>query len=63
MDTPSPPALAAMILSAPGWARVGIAAPGERMREAAALELGAIIAERIVHPVEVAPEGQLALPL
>lgn len=63
MDTPSPLTLASMILTAPGWARVGIAAPSERVREAAALELGAIIAERIVHPVEIAPEGQMALPL
>ena len=52
-----------MILAAPGWARVGIAAPSERTREAAALELGAIIAERIVRPVEVAPEEQMTLPL
>lgn len=63
MDTPSPVALAAMVLTAPGWVRVGIAAPSERIRGAAALELGAIIAERIVRPVEVAPEGQMALPL
>jgi hypothetical protein len=63
MDTPSPVALASMILAAPGWARVGIAAPSERTREAAALELGAVIAERIGRPVELAAEGQLALPL
>jgi hypothetical protein len=63
MDTPSPVALASMILTAPGWARVGIAAPSERMRQAAALELGAIIADRIVRPAEVAAEGQMALPL
>ena len=61
MDTPSPFTLAAMVLSAPGWVRVGIAAPSERMREAAALELGALIAERIERPVTIAPEGQMAL--
>lgn len=63
MDTPTPVALASMILAAPGWARVGIAAPSERTREAAALELGAIIVERIVRQVDVVPDGQMALPL
>jgi hypothetical protein len=63
MDTPSPLALASMILTTRGWARVGFALPSERIREAAALELGVIIAERIVRPVEVSPEGQMALPL
>lgn len=63
MDTPSPVAFASMILSAPGWARVGIAAPSKRMREAAALELGVLIAEHITRPGEVALEGQMALPL
>jgi len=52
-----------MILAAPGWARVGIAAPSERTRAAAALELGALIAERMVSPIEPAPDGQMALPL
>ena len=52
-----------MVLAAPGWVRVGIAAPSERMREAAALELGAHISDRIEQPVPAALEGQLALPL
>lgn len=61
MDTPSPPlALASLVLAAPGCVRVGIAAPNPRIREAATLELSALIAER---PVEVSPEGQMALPL
>lgn len=63
MDTPSPLALASTVLAAPGWVRVGIAAPSARMREAAALELGALIAERIDHPAVTVLEGQLALPL
>ena len=63
MDTPSPVAIASMILAAPGWARVGIAAPSERTRDAAALELGTVIAARMVHPDEAVPEGQMALPL
>ncbi len=63
MDTPSPLALASLVLTAPGWVRVGIAAPNERTRQAAALELGAIIAERINRPIIVPLEGQMALPL
>ena len=63
MDTPSPLALASMVLAAPGWVRVGIAAPSERLRNAAALELGALIADRIEQPVVTVLEGQLALPL
>ena len=63
MDTPSPLALAAAVLTAPGWVRVGIAAPSERMREAAALELGSIIADRIEHGAYAPAEGQLPLPL
>jgi hypothetical protein len=63
MDTPSPLALASLVLTAPGWVRVGIAAPSERTRQAAALELGVIIAERIERPLKATPEGQMALPL
>jgi hypothetical protein len=55
--------LASCLLAAPGWARVGLTAPNERLREAAAAEL--------VHTVVAALEGslplydarQLALPL
>lgn len=63
MDTPSPVALASMVLAAPGWVRVGIAAPNARMREDAAIELGALIADWIEQPTPVALEGQFALPL
>ncbi len=63
MDKPSPAALASMVLSAPRRIRVGIAAPSERTREAAAMELGALIAEWIERPVTVSLEGQMALPL
>lgn len=63
MDTPSPVALASMVLAAPGWGRVGIAAPSGRVREAAALELGALIADRIEQPDATVLECQIALPL
>ena len=62
MTTPSPVALASTILAAPGWTRVGLAAPSEHMKQAAALELATLIAERIVLPAEPALEGQMALP-
>lgn len=64
MDTPSPLILAAMILHAPGWCRIGITAPDERMREEAALELGAFLIDRMIDaPPVIVPEGQMALPL
>lgn len=63
MEKPSPLMLATMVLSAPGWVRVGITAPSERLRQEAALELGSLIADRMEHPVVIVPEGQLALPL
>ena len=37
--------IAASILKAPGWARVGITMPDERMRERAAVELARSIVE------------------
>lgn len=63
MNTPSPLILATMILHAPGWCRVGITAPDERMREEAALELGAFLIDQMEHPVPLIPEGQMPLPL
>lgn len=39
--------IATTILTAPGWARVGIAAPTETVRDAAAHELARTIIERI----------------
>ncbi|UVO49656.1 hypothetical protein M0208_03700 [Sphingomonas sp. SUN019] len=63
MDMPSPFMLAQMVLSAPGWARVGITAPDERLREEAALELGTLIADRLERPFVIVPDGQLPLPL
>lgn len=63
MDTPSPLALAAAVLTAPGWVRVGIAAPNERVREEAALALAARIVDTLDAPVVIVPDGQMALPL
>lgn len=63
MDTPSPLTLASMVLSAPGWVRVGITAPSERLRQEAALEMALRIVEGMEKPVTIVPEGQMALPL
>ena len=41
------PHLSEAILSAPGWARVGITMPDERMRVRAARELAQSIVERL----------------
>ncbi len=43
MDKVAPDQLAQAILSAPAWVRLGIAAPGERLRMEAALELARTI--------------------
>ena len=63
MDMPSPLSLAAAVLTAPGWVRVGIAAPSKRVREEAALALATRIVERLEKPVPIVPDAQMALPL
>ena len=50
--------LATIILNAPGWARVGLTVPDERLREQAAHCLAATIAEHL-DPMR----DQLALPI
>jgi hypothetical protein len=45
MERVAPAEIAATILSAPAWARVGITAPDERLREAAALELARCLSQ------------------
>lgn len=54
--------LSSVILSAPAWARVGIATRDERMRERAADVLAATIAERLNVP-EPPDRNQLTLEL
>ncbi|MCF8710331.1 DUF6771 family protein [Rhizorhapis sp. SPR117] len=55
-------ALSAILLAAPGWARVGLTVPDERMRERAADSLAATIIEKLEgsSPADV---NQLSLPL
>ena len=58
-----PETIANAILTAPGWARVGITAPAERLREEAAQELAAVIlTAESAAPAEV-PDDQIELAL
>ena len=58
MDYLDPLRIASALLTAPGWARVGLSVRDERMRERAAQELAKIITEP-----ERNNEDQFALPL
>jgi hypothetical protein len=51
------------ILSAPGWARVGITMPDERMRLQAADSLAGAIAEQLEDGGEQDEADQLTLPI
>lgn len=54
--------LADALLTAPGWARVGLTAPTSTVREDAACELARVIIDRIERPVvHEAPQEQLPL--
>lgn len=55
-------AVSAILLAAPGWARVGLAMPDERLRERAADALAATISERLAS-APAADRNQLKLPL
>jgi len=54
-------AIAASILSAPGWARVGITMPDPGMRERAASELARSILEQLTAGDD--DSAQIALPI
>lgn len=47
MQIESPSTIAQVLLSAPGWARVALSAPTERLREKAAQELALSILETL----------------
>lgn len=55
--------VAAAILSAPGWVKVGITAPDARMRVQAAETLAQHLAEYAGEPLRVSDRNQLPLPL
>ncbi|QBM75962.1 hypothetical protein E2E30_09415 [Sphingomonas sp. AAP5] len=60
---PAPADLSSAILSAPGWARVGITMPDARMRERAADALAQSILEQVFEQDRTAHADQLRLPL
>jgi hypothetical protein len=62
MERIDPSQLKTVIMEAPGWARVGITAPSEQLRDRAAQELALSIADHL----NGGPDydfNQLALPL
>ena len=64
MSRTSPNAIAQAILDAPAWARVGITAPSEWLREDAAHELARAIVETVsTGPDESDMEGSTAIQL
>jgi hypothetical protein len=57
----NPETIATAIHDAPGWAKVGLTAPKETLREDAARELATHLYRSLFPPI--VPEGQLTLPL
>jgi len=62
MERLDPFQLKTAILQAPGWARIGLTDPTERMRDKAAQELALAITEHL-NGGPVYDHNQLALPL
>ena len=60
---PSCAAISSAILAAPGWARVGITMPNDRLRAEAAEELARAIVDRLHHAGAGVDADQLALPI
>jgi hypothetical protein len=63
MMTPDSSSLAQTLLLAPAWARVGLTAPSERIREAAAIELAQVIVGALEGSTGHYDARQMALPL
>jgi len=57
MERLTPPTLAAAILDAPAWAKIGLTLPDEAMRQRAADALAGFLLDKI------GDERQLALPI
>ncbi|PJI89764.1 hypothetical protein BDW16_3083 [Sphingomonas koreensis] len=60
---PSRAAISSAILAAPGWARVGITMPNDRLRAEAAEELARAIVDRLHHTEPSLDMDQLTLPI
>lgn len=63
MERIDPSQIAAAILEAPAWARVGITAPTAYLRQDAAVELARAILDSLSDSAEPAPAGQIGLAL
>jgi len=61
MTTPDSSSLAQSLLLAPAWARVGLTAPSERVREAAAAELAQTIIGALEGSAPLSDARQMAL--
>lgn len=55
--------IAEALEAAPGWVRVGITAPDQRLRHNAVTSLAEFLSERIEQPLPVRDPRQMALPL
>lgn len=62
MEQPSTTDLAKALLTAPGWARIGLTAPREQLREAAAKELALQIQSMITGDDGLPDPRQTSLP-
>ncbi|MFZ3485743.1 DUF6771 family protein [Sphingomonas sp. 3-13AW] len=63
MKTPDSSSLAQILLLAPGWARIGLTAPNQRLREQAAAELAESIIDALARPQAILDDRQMPLPL
>lgn len=55
-DPQAPQHIAHALLAAPGWARVGITAPKEHLREEAARELARVVLQGTEEVPDVSPD-------
>ncbi len=55
--------LADALLAAPGWARVGLTAPTDTLRQSAANTLAAYVCKQLENPISPPDRAQLRLPL
>lgn len=65
MSYPAPAAaiISEALLTAPGWARVGLTMPNARLRGDAASELARVVIEHLEGHHDLVEDGQLAFPL
>lgn len=63
MERIDPTQIADALLASAGWARIGLTAPNERLREKAAAELAETIIDALREPQTVNDARQMPLPL